>query len=468
MANGTRVVVVGAGLAGLTCAYRLSQAGIAAEVFEARDRLGGRCWSARGLAYGQVAEHGGEFIEPEHVHLLRLIDELGLELEDRGTAGRAEGPTDGVYVTGGAPVARDAVDADAPAFLAALAADLQRVGSDWTYDRAGPEARQLDAMSAQQWLEAHLPNVHGPLGRLLRTLTLNMFGAPPERLSSLVLIELFAPWADSTDDPSIFAWISDTMNGSSHVRGGNDLVVSGMAERLPAGSIRTQTPLEALRRTDSGRAALRFGGVPEEVVTDRVVLTLPFTALRDVEIDAAGLSAEKVAAIHELGMGTNTKLLLGLDRRVAAHESWRGFAAQDDPDLFAWDTTIAQPGSSGILTVFTGERVFEATDPHGPPPETTLREGVAAADAMTPGIAASMGRGAWLDSWPDDPWSRGSYAAFAPGQLTRWFGFLGLPEGPVHFAGEHTSTTAQGYLEGAVESGERAAREVLASVAARA
>ena len=231
------------------------------------------------------------------------------------------------------------------AFIAALAADLARAGESWTYDRAGPEARQLDTLSVQQWLEAKLPDASAPLGSLLRTLVLNMFGVASGRLSSLVLLELFAPLVEERDQ-SLFGWIGRTMESASHVRGGNDLVVSGMAERLGAGSIHTQTPLEMVRRTDAGRVAMRFGGLDEEVVADRAVLTLPFATLREIEFGGAGFSDEKVASIRELGMGTNTKLLLGLDRRVAAHASWRGFAAKDGPDMFVWDSSVGQPGTS--------------------------------------------------------------------------------------------------------------------------
>ena len=77
-----RVVIVGAGLAGMTAAYRLHQAGVPARVFEARDRVGGRCWSARDFSGGQVAEHGGEFVDTRHVHMRVLVEELGLELDD--------------------------------------------------------------------------------------------------------------------------------------------------------------------------------------------------------------------------------------------------------------------------------------------------------------------------------------------------------------------------------------------------
>jgi monoamine oxidase len=79
-----------------------------------------------------------------------------------------------------------------------------------------------------------------------------------------------------------------------------------------------------------------------------------------------------------------------------------------------------------------------------------------------PGLAGGFNGRAWTDHWAADRWVHGSYAAFMPGQFTRYYGYAGRPEGRVHFAGEHTATTNQGYLEGAVESGERAAEEIVA------
>ena len=81
-AQGVRVAVIGAGLAGTTAAYRLARSGVQVRLFEARDRIGGRCWTARGFADGQTAEHGGEFIDTRHVHLRGLARELGLQLDD--------------------------------------------------------------------------------------------------------------------------------------------------------------------------------------------------------------------------------------------------------------------------------------------------------------------------------------------------------------------------------------------------
>jgi monoamine oxidase len=78
-----------------------------------------------------------------------------------------------------------------------------------------------------------------------------------------------------------------------------------------------------------------------------------------------------------------------------------------------------------------------------------------------PGTAERFSGRSWLDLWTLDPWTNGSYAAFLPGQYTRFWGFTGRAEGRVHFAGEHTSTHSQGYLNGGVESGQRAAIEVM-------
>ena len=83
---------------------------------------------------------------------------------------------------------------------------------------------------------------------------------------------------------------------------------------------------------------------------------------------------------------------------------------------------------------------------------------------MTPGAADHVGSKVWVDSWVHDPWTGGSYAAFGPGHYARYAGFMGQPEGNIHFAGEHTVLSTMGYLDGAVGSGERAAREVLASL----
>jgi NADPH-dependent 2,4-dienoyl-CoA reductase/sulfur reductase-like enzyme len=92
-----RIVIVGAGLAGLSCAYELHTRGVRADVFEARDRIGGRCWTARGFAYGQTAEHGGEFIDTRHIHVRWLAAKLGLRLEARSPGTKPKASQGGAW-----------------------------------------------------------------------------------------------------------------------------------------------------------------------------------------------------------------------------------------------------------------------------------------------------------------------------------------------------------------------------------
>jgi monoamine oxidase len=202
----------------------------------------------------------------------------------------------------------------------------------------------------------------------------------------------------------------------------------------------------------------------QPVIADLVVLALPFTTLRQVDLSASGLSPERMAAIDELAMGNDVKLLLQYDRRPSTFDDWSGGMEHTDPDFETWESSAGERGTAGLITVYAGGRTgasWTAERPHGPAPralETAIVDGI---DRVIPGTAARRIGAAWADLWTRDPWTQGAYAAFAPGQYTRFWGALARAEGNVHFAGEHTSTYSQGYLDGGVESGDRAAIEIM-------
>jgi monoamine oxidase len=165
-------------------------------------------------------------------------------------------------------------------------------------------------------------------------------------------------------------------------------------------------------------------------------------------------------------MGTNAKLNLQLHRSFAALD-WTASFSSDEPHYVTWDSTYGQTSpapETPVLTVYNGGREgasYPTDVAHAPAPPGVVADVLASLGRGVPGVVGAWNGLAFLDSWVDDPWVRGSYAGFGPGQYTDFWGFLGLREGPVHFAGEHTSTFSQGYLNGGVESGERAAREVM-------
>jgi monoamine oxidase len=450
------VVVVGAGLAGLACAHRLTQHGVAATVFEARERLGGRCWTLRDFFdRGQTAEHHGQYIDSRHRQLLRLADELGIDLVDTRAQSFPSGSRGFTWIDG-RDRDPDRVFADFGLFLDRLTRDYERVGSYLCHE-AGPAAVAIDRTTMREWFADNLPGgARSLLAQALSIFMTSFFGLDVADMSAINLFEAFVAPYPGADERYRLA-------------GGNDRLVSALAERLPPGSIRRGRPLEALWSRSDGRIGARFAGEASDVEADRVVLTLPFTALREADISGLALSRRKRRAIETLAMGTNVKLNLQLNRTFAALD-WNADFASDEPHYVTWDSTYGQTAPAPrtpVLTIYNGGHdgaSYPTARGHGPASDRVVRNTLANLGRGIEEIADAYNGLAYLDSPVDDPWVRGSYAGFGPGQYTDFWGCLGDREGPVHFAGEHTSTHSQGYLNGAVESGQRAAREVLQAI----
>src|SRR5256714_5767750 len=255
-AQGPPVAVVGAGLAGLTCAYRLRQHGVEVAVYEARaDRVGGRCWTARGFADGQIAEHGGEFIDSDHARIRALVRELGLRLEDREAwAKRRSGRYSRLYLDG-ALRAQDEVFRDYAATLRRLRSTARRTGYFRSY--ASRDARAFDDLSAGQWQDANLPGGGASLlGGAMREYLAEEFGLDAARLTPTQLLYL-VEGPRSGGQPAD----TDPSDERYHVHGGNDQVPRLLAERLPDDALHLDAPLQALWRRGDGSCGLRLGGI---------------------------------------------------------------------------------------------------------------------------------------------------------------------------------------------------------------
>jgi monoamine oxidase len=452
-----RVVVVGAGLAGTTAAYRLMQVGIRSDLYEARDRIGGRCWTARGFAQGQTAEHGGEFIDSRHVHLLRLAKELRLEVEDLYPGYR--GSWEPIWLDGGY-VTHAQLHPDMERVRVAVTAMGHRIGvydakgnaSDRaiSYGTATPGAVAVDRLSMAEWLDRNVEGFTGsPAGRWYDEAICGWYGLDTDQLSALNLVDWFLIPAPGADE----RW---------HVKGGNDQVTAATTAALPDDSVHTNTVLRAIRATGGGGYELTFDGAGT-VAADLLILTLPFTTLRQVDLSEAGFGPQTTAAIDDLAMGYDAKVLVQYDARPHTMHDWDGTMESIDPNWDTWESSVNQPGTNGIVTVYAGGRTgagWSAPEPHGEAP-AALRDQVL--DRIDEAIPGSKGHAlsAWADLWPRDAWTNGAYAAFGIGQYTRFWGGTARADGNAHFAGEATSTYSQGYLNGGVESGDRAATEVM-------
>jgi monoamine oxidase len=450
------VAVVGAGLAGLTCAYRLRQAGIAATVYEASTRTGGRCWTRRGaFDEGQVAERGGELIDQSHTAIRHLAQQLGLAL-DNVLAAEPNG-TEARFRFFGQSYSPTQAARDLQAHVwQALKRDYVEASYPTLYTESTAHGRTLDAMSIAQWIDARVPGGRGsPLGKLLEIAYVIEYGAEAGEQSALNLVYLLGQRGQGQ------LRLFGASNEKYKVRGGNDLIVQGLADAL-RGQIETGAALTAIARTADGRYTLSFRNRPS-VTAQRVVLALPFSVLRErVDIAAAGFSTLKRTAIRELGMGANGKLALQFRTRHWHSLGCNGDTIADTGYQDTWEVTRAQPGRAGILVNYTGGDV--ARRQSGGLPARLATQFLGQVAPVLPGLGDAYNGKATYDDWLRHEWTLGSYAYWKVGQYTRFAGVEGEPSGACHFAGEHTSVDFQGYLNGAVESGERAAREVLAAL----
>ena len=253
-------------------------------------------------------------------------------------------------------------------------------------------------------------------------------------------------------------------NEKYHVRGGNDQIAARLAAQLP-GQITMGSELVAVKRTPAGAYTLTFrqGSGTTTITADTVVLALPFSIIRrSVNVSKADFSARKLQAIAEQGMGTNSKLHVQFTRRHWNELGCNGDTVSDTGYQNTWEVTRTQPGTAGILVDYTGGSVGASFG--SGTPSSRAQQFLSQIEPVLPGLCQHWNGKATIDYWPGYEWTRGSYSYWKVGQYTAFAGVEGRQEGNVHFCGEHTSIDFQGYLNGAVDTGERAASEVIADL----
>jgi monoamine oxidase len=460
-----RIAIVGAGLAGLRCAHMMwtqsPRAPLAATVYEASpDRAGGRCWTLRGFfAAGLESEHGGAFLNGNQVAVRALAARLGLA-EEVVDGGDLPSGSEVFYIGGSIYTDAQAQrDWEAFGFKAFRKAARELSG-------AAGEAR-LDAMSVPEWLESTPIGANSRFGKLMLANAVTENGGDPADQSALDLIELLSGNPRSSLQP---------LPGDDerfHIVGGNDQLVSRMLAQLPPSALQLDHTLVALRANADRTLTLSFevAGRTSEQTVDFAVLALPFSTLRDVDLSHSGLSAEKRRVIRTIGMGTNAKLHIELTHKTwpslgysgATYGEWQRLAC-------AWDDCVQLGPSAApaLLLAFPGARRGRTGitgQAHGPAPASDTAWALSELEHVFPGTTAAHTGRAYEDRWAADERVRGSYSYYRVGQASSYGAIAARSEARILFAGEHTSIANIGFLDGAVETGERAARRLLRHLA---
>ncbi len=464
-----RVAIVGAGISGLTAALTLQDNGLGATVYEASSRIGGRMHSDLSgyWAESQVSEFCGELIDTEHETIRKLADRFHVPVDDL-LAAQPRGSTDTYWFLNGRYTVAQA-DADFVPVRKAVTKDYIAAGDTTLWNKYNPAGYALDHMSVYDWIETRVPGGHlSSFGQLLDAAYKIEYGAETTEQSSLNLVYMLA------DQPSAMGFAVTGMSDERyHIKGGNERLPKAIAGVLPNISLGWRlTAIEA--RTDH-TVALSFQTPTgsKQVVADRVILTLPFAVLRTLDISKAGFDSMKRKAINELGAGRTAKLQLQFRSRywngrgpwgISNGNSFADLGYQD-----TWDASRAQGGAAGIIVNYTGGDTAGAFQPSSPYSHADTDPEVAAYscaflrqfETLFPGISAEWNGRATLSASFLDPYLLCSYSYWKVGQYTAFSGYEGVPQGAIHFAGEHCSQSFQGFMEGGASEGKRAALEVV-------
>ena len=432
------VVIVGAGLAGLAAALELARRGFGVSVFEARERAGGRVWTLRDGFRGMHAEAGGEFIDDDQDEIRKLARQFGLGETRvlRGGFSHYRLGDDGRRRMRSAAVGWRRTERA----LGPLVRAYRLNGEEWD----GPIAAALARRSVAGWLDAIGASIDL---RATAAAMRGFYAADPDELSLLVHVEQFAAGANPAE------------RALYRLRGGNDRLPERMTRAIG-------TPVRLghiVRRIVQTRSGVRVTvqdrrGRRTEVAAGYAIVTAPAPLAAEIEY-APPLPQTQRAAFVRLRYGRATKTLLEFDRHPW-RRSGRPRACATDLDLGAvWDASEERRGPRAILTLLAGGAASDATRAllaSGGPDPLVARLGFF-------GIGRARLIAAQSVSWEADRWARGAYAFFDPAFPPPARPLLALPWRRVFFAGEHTSIRWQGYMNGAVESGMRAAEEVFIS-----
>ncbi len=461
------VAVIGAGLAGLTAAYRLAKQGVSVSVFEAGTRSGGRVLTKKDFHAGMFCEMGGELIDRNHSSLLGLARDLGVEIE--GFPGEADDISETLYFSGGQIYRDSDLNEAARPLVKIIRRDREKIfgnveGETLDFRTAGkyPNSKAFDQQSLAEYFE-NLRGVDGWFKRLVGHAYVTEFGLELHEQSALN-IHLLIDFDLSDGEFSLFGDSDESLR----VKGGNSELIEKLTAAVVGNIGEIQYGNRLVSMEDTGtKVRLQFldpNGSTREFIADRVVCAMPFSLLRSVEIRTP-LSAPNALAVRRMAYGSHAKSILGTRDRFwrKSHVGIPAFNGSWVNDLSSqayWETSRGQLGSAGILSSFrggaAGMKPLEWSSDH------TL-------DTVVGGFLkpfaredrARLGR-TMLEAkasieWASSPFSLGSYFCPRPGDTTTLIGAAETPEwgGRLVFAGEHTSSN-YGYMDAAVESGIKA------------
>ena len=448
-----RIAVVGAGLAGLTAARYLKRAGCYVTLFEGAARVGGRVKSAVDvLGPGLVTELGGEFIDSSHADVLSLAKEFSLDLIDTQLA--SEGGLATSFFFGGKQYSEERVIHEFSPVAERMRLDAGRLSKVISARSHSVLDAELDRLSIAEYLKS--VGATGWLRDLLHVAYVTEYGMDADEQSCLNLLTL-KPF-DTSSGFRIFGNSDERYK----IRGGNEQIIQALAADLGA-NIQLDHYLQSVRNHGSGyRLFFSVGSGVKSADFDFVVLAIPFTVLREVEF-VPELSPDKYRAIQALGYGNSEKVIAAVRSPIWRELGFDGEAYTDRMFQTGWDSGRLQEAASTSYTFYLGGSCANSTDLSNS--SNVIRIFLNDAELMYPGLKDVTTGLSIATDWHKNLFSLGGYSCYKCGQWTTIAGIESEPIGNLFFAGEHCSREFQGYMNGAAQTGRKAAETIIAKLA---
>jgi monoamine oxidase len=450
-----RIAIIGGGIAGLHAAYTLKNAGFTSTVYEAANRIGGRMFTGRNLmGQGLYTELGGEFIDSIHTDMLNLAKTFGLELLDTKLPNNSTLSSQAYFFNGRHYSEQEVIDAFTP-FVPKIKADQQGMSALITADTHSDFDKMLDNMSMAQYFDRI--GLNGWLRNLLDVAYVTEFGQPIDQQTALNFLWMISPKV--TDGSfEIFGYSDERYK----IKGGNDQIITKLAESIK-GQVQTAHELTSISQNSDGSQSLNFKTATGNkiVVADYVLITIPFTLLRNVSVSPAWPDWKR-KAIFDLGYGNNSKLFIGFKNRYWNKLGYAGYYFTDNMLQSGWDNSELQAPVEGGLTIYSGGQ--QALNVGNGSTSLQVSQHLPLLEKMYPGANSNLNGKAERFIWPTYKWSKCSYTCFKPGQYTTIAGNEIKPVNNIYFAGEHCSYDYQGYMNGGAETGRRAAEAIIRKV----
>jgi monoamine oxidase len=451
------VVVVGAGFAGLSAALEVKRAGHSVAVVEARNRVGGRV-AGHELAGGDTSERGGTFVGPTQDRVLAALDRFGIGTYKTYDEG------DNVYINGGdrlefsdtGPTGTAPPD---PLILSEMITAILRldqmstsvpIDAPWT----APDAEQYDRQTLAQWIQDN--SLTDRFRRLIPAATRPIFGAEPRELSLLYVLFYIAA-SGNESNPGTFERNFDTRDGAqeSRVVGGSQELGKAMARALGRKRLHKRSPVRKIVQR-KGRVHVIADRV--EVKAKRAIVAIPPVLAGRIDYHPA-MPAARDALTQRLAQGSLTKVAASYPKPFWRADGLNGAVLSTDGLVNATFDDSPQDGSPGVIFGFVGG---DSARSFGELGEAARRRRILAEFATYFGEEAMHPSEFFYTEWPEQRWSRGGpVGIYPPGLMTTYGHAIREPVGRIHWAGTETSTYWNGYMDGAIRSGERAAAEVI-------